>query len=84
MHTSQSVVARLEREGANPTVDTLAAAMRATGHRLELRVARAPVPLDSDQLLERLAMTPAERLAAFAASHRRQRRLSARARRVAR
>ncbi|MDX6718073.1 MAG: hypothetical protein QOJ63_327 [Solirubrobacteraceae bacterium] len=33
---SQSAVAKLEREGANPTVETLDRVLRPTGHRLQL------------------------------------------------
>lgn len=33
---SQSAVAKLEREGANPTVKTLDRVLRPTGHRLQL------------------------------------------------
>jgi transcriptional regulator with XRE-family HTH domain len=33
---SQSAIAKLEREGANPTVETLDRVLRPTGHRLQL------------------------------------------------
>lgn len=33
---SQSAIAKLEREGSNPTVETLDRTLRATGHRLQL------------------------------------------------
>ena len=33
---SQSAIAKLEREGCNPTVETLDRVLRATGHRLQL------------------------------------------------
>ena len=33
---SQAAIAKLERDGANPTVETLDRVLRATGHRLQL------------------------------------------------
>jgi transcriptional regulator with XRE-family HTH domain len=62
--SAQSNVARLERADANPTWNTLIAALRVTGHDLELVPRRHP-QLDLAQLRERLALTPAERLRAF-------------------
>jgi predicted transcriptional regulator len=80
--TSQPVVARLERLGANPTWSTLVRALRATGHDLELAQVEQPtVELDIGQLRERLALTPGERLRAFQASQRSVARLQASARR---
>ncbi len=78
--SSQPVVARLERRGANPTWETLVRALRATGHDVQLTpLGGPPVELDLDQLRERLAMTPAERLRTFQASQRSLERLRARA-----
>jgi uncharacterized protein len=79
----QSVVARLERRGSNPTWATLSAALHATGHTLELkrRPARSTVTLDLGQLRERLALTPAERLRLFQDSQRNLERLRRAARR---
>ena len=63
---SQPVVARLERRGANPTWQTLLSALRATGHDLELTTLHMPsAELDLDQLRERLAMSPGQRLRTF-------------------
>jgi len=76
---SQAEVARLERAGSNPTAATLERLLRATGHRLDLRQLDA---VDETQLRERLALTPAERLAAFEASQRNVIRLTRGARRV--
>lgn len=67
---TQSAVARLERVGSNPTIATLANVIAATGHRLILATEPASASFDEQQLLERLAMTPAERLASFTASSR--------------
>jgi transcriptional regulator with XRE-family HTH domain len=76
---SQAEVARLERPGSNPTAATLERLVHATGHRLDL--ARAD-DVDETQLLERLRLTPAERLATFQASQRNVARLARQARRV--
>lgn len=61
---AQSQVARLEAEGANPTLHTLGRVMAATGHRLVLaREPRRRLPdVDEGQLRRHLAMSPAERL----------------------
>ena len=67
---TQSAVARLERGGSNPTIATLANVIAATGHRLTLAAEPLRASFDDQQLLERLAMTPAGRLANFTASSR--------------
>ena len=82
--TTQSAVARLERPGSNPRVETLDAALRATGHRLTLESAPVDAGLDEGQIRARLELTPAERLAAFQASQRNLGRLARRAKRVPR
>ncbi|HUJ34166.1 MAG TPA: helix-turn-helix transcriptional regulator [Solirubrobacteraceae bacterium] len=79
---TQSAVARLERSGANPTIATLSGVIAATGHRLVLAAVPRRASLDEGQLLEQLAMTPAERLANFRASSRNLDRMARRARRV--
>ncbi|HET6866402.1 MAG TPA: helix-turn-helix transcriptional regulator [Solirubrobacteraceae bacterium] len=79
---SQSAVARLERGGSNPTIATLANVIAATGHRLTLDAALHRPSFDEGQLRERLAMTPAQRLANFTASSRNVRAMVQRARRV--
>jgi transcriptional regulator with XRE-family HTH domain len=76
---TQPAIARLERPGANPTVATLDRALRATGRRLTSEPATPDV--DETQLIERLRLTPAERLAVFERSQRNLRRLVAGARR---
>jgi transcriptional regulator with XRE-family HTH domain len=48
LDVSQAAIAKLERQGTNPTVDTLDNVLRATGHRLELSVAPAR-HLDADE-----------------------------------
>jgi transcriptional regulator with XRE-family HTH domain len=69
--TTQPVVARLERLDANPTLATLERALDAAGYQLELRAVPRPTPsVDESQIVERLRMTPAERLAASTAANR--------------
>ena len=79
---TQSAIARLERAGANPTVATLATVIAATGRRLILSAEPHRLSFDEAQLIERLAMTPAERLATFTASSHLLDRMARRARRV--
>ena len=79
---AQSAIARLERPGANPTIATLANVIAATGHRLVLGAEPHRASFDEAQLLERLAITPAERLANFTASSHNLEQMAGRARRV--
>jgi transcriptional regulator with XRE-family HTH domain len=81
MATTQSAIARLERAGANPTVATLESALNAAGRRLELTAARGGA-VDETQIVERLRLSPAERLQTFQRSQRNLGRLATRARRV--
>ena len=48
LDVSQAAIAKLERQGANPTVDTLDNVLWATGHRLELSATPARRP-DADE-----------------------------------
>jgi transcriptional regulator with XRE-family HTH domain len=83
--TTQSVVARLERRGSNPTLATADRLLRATGHVLS--VTPLPMPaaaVDEDQLRERMRLSPAERLSLFQGSQRNLAALTAKARRVER
>jgi transcriptional regulator with XRE-family HTH domain len=66
---TQAAVARLERPRANPTVETLAAVLNATGHRLELHATPRPSSVDETLIASYLRLTPAERLRAFESSH---------------
>jgi transcriptional regulator with XRE-family HTH domain len=79
---TQSAVARLERGGSNPTVATLARAIAATGHRLVLDAHPHRASFDEGQLRERLALTPAQRLANFTASSRNLGAMARRAKRI--
>lgn len=64
---TQSVVARMERPGSNPTVAVLERALNAAGASL------GAVPIeqvDETQIIERLRLTPEERLRTFQRSRR--------------
>ncbi len=79
---TQSAIARLERNGSNPTIATLANVVAATGHQLTLAALPHRASFDERQLRERLAMTPAQRLANFTASSQNLGAMARRARRV--
>jgi hypothetical protein len=74
-------LARLERPGSNPTVDTLEQALLAAGHRLELRAVQAPPAVDESLNAEALRRDPAARLAHFVSFYGMARRTAAEARR---
>jgi transcriptional regulator with XRE-family HTH domain len=59
---SQAAVAKLERPGANPTVDTLNNALWATGHRLSLEASVRRPGVDESLIRQHLELSPAERL----------------------
>jgi transcriptional regulator with XRE-family HTH domain len=59
---SQAAVAKLERPGANPTVDTLDNALWATGHRLSLKASVRRPGVDESLIRQHLELSPAERL----------------------
>jgi transcriptional regulator with XRE-family HTH domain len=59
---SQAAVAKLERPGANPMVDTLDDALWATGHRLVLGVSVRRPSVDENLIAQQLAISPAERI----------------------
>ncbi len=66
MGTTQSAVARLEREGANPRLATLREAVRATGRYLDVVVDDYPPGSIDETLTARyVRVTPAERLRSF-------------------
>jgi transcriptional regulator with XRE-family HTH domain len=62
MGVSQAAVAKLERPGANPTVDTLDAALWATGHSLVLEAPVRRPGVDESLIRQHLELSPAERL----------------------
>jgi transcriptional regulator with XRE-family HTH domain len=73
---SQSAIAKLEREGSNPTVETLDRVLRPTGHRLQL-IAPAWGTIDLDLIRQALERTPAERIKSVERMHKDMRRLQA-------
>lgn len=63
---TQSVIARLERGGGNPTFLTLERVLHAAGHRLELTASEQGLRTVDETLIEQqLALSPAERLLAL-------------------
>lgn len=62
MGVSQAAIAKLERQGANPTVATLAGALWATGHRLELNALARRGGVDESLIRRHLERSPNERL----------------------
>ncbi len=69
MGTTQSAVARLEREGANPRLATLREAVRATGRHLDVVVDDYPPgSIDAALTESHVRVAPAERLRSFVAS----------------
>jgi transcriptional regulator with XRE-family HTH domain len=61
---TQPVIARLEREGANPRLETLDKVIAATGRSLELGAGPA-AGIDETMLVADLKLTADERLRAF-------------------
>jgi transcriptional regulator with XRE-family HTH domain len=59
---SQAAVAKLEREGSNPTVRTLDRALRATGHKLTLDAPKRASGVDASLIRRHLELTPAQRI----------------------
>jgi transcriptional regulator with XRE-family HTH domain len=82
LDTTQSAVARLESEGANPRLNTLERVMEAMGQRLEL--SRSPLrdQVDETMIGANLELSSAQRLLAFDAAYRNVRDLSRAARRA--
>ncbi len=66
---SQAAIAKLERPGANPTFETLAGALWATGHRLELEAPARRGGVDESLIRRQLELSPSERLHGLEAMH---------------
>lgn len=60
--TTQSAIARLERPGANPRLDTLITAVEATGHTLRAQLEPRKPGIDETLVAASLRESPAERL----------------------
>jgi predicted transcriptional regulator len=63
-NVTQPVIARLEREGANPRLDTLDRVIAATGHSLELGVG-PEFGIDETMIAADLQLSADERLSHF-------------------
>jgi transcriptional regulator with XRE-family HTH domain len=59
---SQAAIAKLERPGSNPTVDTLDDVLWATGRRLDLAAPPRRSGVDESLIRQQLELTPAQRL----------------------
>jgi transcriptional regulator with XRE-family HTH domain len=60
---TQSVIARLERGGGNPTFLTLERVLHAAGHRLELSAVHQGLStVDETLIQQQLALSPVERV----------------------
>jgi transcriptional regulator with XRE-family HTH domain len=80
---TQPVISRAEAPGANPRLATLDRLLRAAGARLELAAPEVRRPdVDEGQIIERLRLSPAERLVSFTTSHRNLNDMVRRARRL--
>lgn len=80
---SQSMIAKLERDGSNPTVGTLDRVLRATGHRLQLiapawgTAAGMPGPsIDVGLVARHLELTPQQRITVLEQMHAESRRIA--------
>jgi transcriptional regulator with XRE-family HTH domain len=69
LQTTQSAIARLESERANPRVGTLARALLAMGRELSFAAPPRESSVDESLIKRNLELTPAQRLAAFEATY---------------
>ena len=67
--TSQSAIARLEADDANPRIDTLARALRACGRELLVEARPLRSSVDETLIWESLRLSPEQRLLAFERSY---------------
>lgn len=79
---TQSAIAKLERPGANPSVDTLDRVLRGTGVFLSIAATPFPDHLDDTLAAALLRLSPEERFHTFERSHRQIAELVGKARRV--
>lgn len=77
LKVSQPAIAKLESPRSNPSVETLDRAIRATGHRLELRVTRPHPGVDESLIRRHLELAPSERLRGLETMYEEARRLAA-------
>ena len=74
---SQAAIAKLERPGANPTVETLDRIVWATGHRLTLAAPPRRNGVDESLIRRQLELSPAQRIAGIEDMYRQARSLVA-------
>jgi transcriptional regulator with XRE-family HTH domain len=74
--TTQSAVARLERPGSNPRIQTAERALLATGKLLSLSAKKPKSSVDETLIVDRLRFSPEQRLRSFEASYRDVRKLA--------
>lgn len=63
--TTQSAIARLEADGANPRIETLARALRACGRELTLEARPHRSSIDETLVARQLEVPPGQRLLSF-------------------
>lgn len=69
MGVPQSVIARLERPGSNPTWDTVERVLDACGKTITVQAGQPPQSIDETLVANRQRLTPEERLHSFEESH---------------
>jgi transcriptional regulator with XRE-family HTH domain len=67
--TTQSAIARLERDASSPRVETVERALRACGLRLELTAYPERSSVDETQIAGILRRTPGDRIKSFERSY---------------
>lgn len=67
--TTQSAIARLETDGANPRIDTLARALGACGHDLDIDSRPHKSSIDETLVARQLRLSPGERINSFERSY---------------
>ena len=65
MGVPQSVVARLERPGSNPTWDTISRALDACGQQITVQAVAAPSSIDETLVAAHLRIPSAKRIESF-------------------
>lgn len=69
MGVPQSVVARLERPGSNPTWETVERALDVCGKRISVQARPAPLSIDETLVANRLRLPPGKRIEQFLTSY---------------
>jgi transcriptional regulator with XRE-family HTH domain len=82
LDTTQSAIARLEAEGANPRVDTLMRALDACGRELLLESRPHRSSIDETLVAARLRLTPEQRIKSFEGAYAETRKIALAGRRA--